>query len=1106
MTTSNHERVSKALQLLNTGLQPFVERELRGVYGKQWEATARTSLSEERRAGKRSQEINWDTTALLRIMWDQWHNVFERTLGQAERSLVSELRDTRNRWAHQRPFTLDDAYRTFDSIQRLLVAISAPEASELERHKQELLRVRFEEQARREQKKVATSPLGAPLLPGLRPWRDIITPHPDVASGRYQQAEFAADLAQVARGEGADEYRDPHAFFQRTFLTEGLRRLLKGALLRLVGDGGDPVVELQTNFGGGKTHSMLALYHLCSGIAPGELAGLESLLQEVGVDRLPPMRRVVLVGTALSPGQPHRKPDGTVVNTLWGEMAYQLLGTDGYALVAKADQTGVNPGSDVLRLLFDVASPCLILIDEWIAHVRQLYGKTDLPAGSFDANLTFAQSLTEAVRSVPHTLLVASLPASDIEVGGDGGREALSRLRNIFGRMESTWRPASTEEGFEIVRRRLFQPITDPKLFASRDAVVREFGQLYRTQHAEFPSDCRESDYMRRITAAYPIHPELFDRLYNDWSSLDKFQRTRGVLRLMATVIHCLWERQDRSYLILPASLPLDNSIVQSELTRYLDDPWKTVIEKDVDGPNALPLRIDRENPNLGRYVATRRVARTLFLGSAPTAQTTNKGLEDRQIKLGCVQPGETVSTFGDALRRLTDQATHLYQNGKRYWIATQPSVNRLAQDRALQQNEDDVQMEIIRRLRLACRERGDFAAVHVVGLSPTDIADEHDVRLVVLSPTMPHSAKDKTSPAQQAACHVLDWRGNSPRHYRNTVVFLAPDHTRLTELENATRQFLAWSSISRERTELNLDAFQENQAETKMKDAEQTIEQRIPETYCWLLTPTQPEPKGPVVWEELRLQGERELAVRAARRLSNDDLLLTQFGGVRLRMELDRIPLWRGNHVHIKQLIEDFAQYLYLPRLRDPQVLIGAIEQGISWIVPDETFAYAERYDPDTQRYSGLSNGQACRVVIDEESMLVQDIRSAAPETVEIQSDPSINVPEVVWYPSEANEQPLRESGTAPLSQATVTVESLAPAPQRYHGTVRIDPLRVSRDAGTIADAIVQHLSGLPGAHVTITLEIEAALPHGTTEHAERTVLENSKVLNFESFGFEEH
>lgn len=531
-----------------------------------------------------------------------------------------------------------------------------------------------------------------------------MTPHPDVASGRYQQAEFAADLWQVFLDDRncANEYRDPTEFFRRTYLTEGLKQLLAGALMRLSGKGGDPVIELQTNFGGGKTHTMLALYHLFFGVSAAELPGTEPIFAAAGASEPPKnVNTAVIVGTKISPGQVDKKSDGTVVRTLWGEIAWQLGGKEGYAMLREADETSTNPG-DVLKELFNRYAPCLILIDEWVAYARQLHDGSDLPAGSFDTHFTFAQTLSESAKNADRTLLVVSIPASDNEIGGDRGKEALNRLKNAIGRVESPWRPASADESFQIVRRRLFQNIADPELFVARDAVVRAFSEMYRHQSQEFPLECREADYERRLKDAYPIHPELFDRLYSDWSSLDRFQRTRGVLRLMAKVIHHLWEANDKSLLILPANVPMADSQVQSELTHYLEDSWLPVIDKDVDGSNSLPISLDRQNPNLGRYSACRRVTRTIYMGSAPIQKAANLGLEDRRIKLGCVQPGENVATFGDALRRLTDQATYLYVDQNRYWISTQPNVTRTAQDRAaqLEQDREKIWEEIIRRLR----------------------------------------------------------------------------------------------------------------------------------------------------------------------------------------------------------------------------------------------------------------------------------------------------------------------------------------------------------------------------------------------------------------------
>src|SRR6266702_424717 len=636
MAITNHERVGKALELLKAGLAPFVERELKSVYKDRAMAQAVGYVGDDRLNASKAL-AQWDAAALMKLLWEAWNDVFRRTLGPAERSLVNELRDTRNRWAHQQVFSGDDAYRALDSVSRLLLAVSAPQADELDKMKNELLRVRFDEQVRVEKRTAAGSLIETAAAGALSPWREVVTPHKDVASGRYQQAEFAADLWQVHLGEGTDEYKHPGEFFRRTFLTESLKRMLVGAVQRLSGGGGDPVVQLQTNFGGGKTHSMLALYHLFSGAATKELGGADTLLAEAGVQKPPQARRVVLVGNKISPGNPVTKSDGTVVRTIWGELAWQLGYASGGAKEAKKafarvkadDEKATSPG-DVLRELFKEYGPCLVLIDEWVAYARQLHEQSDLPAGSFETQFSFAQVLTESAKNVGNCLLVISLPASDtqgsphtqaddVEVGGIRGREALDRLRNVVGRVESSWRPATAEEGFEIVRRRLFEPLAGPDAFKQRDVTARAFADLYHAQSAEFPPECRGGDYEKRVQAAYPIHPEIFDRLYTDWSTRVKFQRTRGVLRLMAAVIHSLWEKGDKNPLILPANIPIDDPRVQFELTRYLSDNWVPILEKDVDGPSSLPLRLDGEVPNLGKFAACRRVARTIYLGSAPT-------------------------------------------------------------------------------------------------------------------------------------------------------------------------------------------------------------------------------------------------------------------------------------------------------------------------------------------------------------------------------------------------------------------------------------------------------------------------------------------------------
>ena len=1110
MATTNHERVNKAMELLREGLAPFVHREVttRVQAGAVHMSAIRRFAEDPQLADKPIE--NWDASALLKLMWATWNDVFRDTLGHTERSIVSELRDWRNKWAHQERFSSDDADRALDSAERLLASVSAPQADEIAKIKRELRRLVLDEEVRGEKRRTAGTLVEAGGSGALKAWRDVATPHRDVSSGRYQQAEFAADLWQVHLGEGADEYRDPREFFRRTFLTESLKGLLATGLRRLAGLGGDPVVQLQTNFGGGKTHSMLALRHLFSGTPPHELAGIDGVLAEVDVTDAVPVRHVVLVGNKISPGNPAVKSDGAVIRTLWGELAYQLGGKTAFERIRADDENATNPG-DALRELLQTFGPCLILIDEWVSYARQLHDQSDLPAGSFETQFTFAQTLTEAVKATENCLLVVSLPASDTsgqgsphtegddsEVGGLRGREALERLRNVVARVESSWRPASAEEGFEIVRRRLFEPLDGPDAFKQRDVTVRTFGDLYRSQRVEFPSECATADYERRIQAAYPIHPEIFDRLYSDWSTLAKFQRTRGVLRLMAAVIHSLWESGDRNPLILPSTIPIDDGRVQNELTRYLADNWTPVIETDVDGANSLPLRIDAEVPNLGKLAATRRVARTVYLGSAPTTAAAHRGIDDGRVKLGCVSPGEAPATFGDALRRLAASATYLYQDGARVWYDTQPTVTKLAEDRAVEltRRPDAAARELEKRLTNNLRQRGDFERIHCLPSSSADIPDDMETRLVVLNAEQLYS-KDADNKAEAAAQTILENRGNTPRLFRNTLVFLAADKVRYQDLDEALRRYLAWDSIVAETQELNLDPHQTKQAEVQRQAAADAVTARLPEAYQWLLTPQQMSPQSAIEWKASRLASSGALAERVSKKLRGDELMIVQFAGSMLRYHMDQVPLWGEDHASVRELAGYFASYLYLPRLAGPDVLAKAAEDGMASLTWEmDAFAVADAYDETAKRYLGLkAGGVSVSLLADSTALLV---RPAAART---QLDAEAPGPSPTPAPPDPTPLGEKQPGIDP---------SIPPPPppakaRRFHGTVNLDTTRVGRDASRIAEEVIAHLSGLVGANVRVTLDIAADIPDGAPEHVVRTVNENSRTLKFSSHEFEE-
>src|SRR5690606_23741476 len=459
------------------------------------------------------------------------------------------------------------------------------------------------------------------------------------------------------------------------------------------------------------------------------------------------------------------------------------------------------------------------------------------------------------------------------------------------------------------------------------------------------------------------------------------------------------------------------------------------------------------------------------------------------------VMPGESPAIFGDALRRLASAATYLYQDGPRAWYATQPTVTKLADDRAeqLKRDPDKVAAELEARVRGDLRKTGDFSRVHPLPRTGADVPDDLDARLVVLPPESAYS-KESGNPAEQAARAILESRGSTPRLYRNTLVFLAADKVRLQDLDEALRKYLAWASIVAEKETLDLSPFQVRQAETQKQAADAAVTARLPETYQWLLVPEQKSPQAAVEWHATRLTGTDALAVRASKKLKSEELLVANLGSTILRKHLDDVPLWRGDHVAVQQLVEDFARYLYLPRLAGPEVLVQAIREGVALLTwQSDTFAYAESHDEMGGRYRGLRAGQVVTFGAEETGLVVKA------DVARRQLDAEVPQPTGTGTSPAPGEPPA--NGAPGSATAAPSAPQLA---RRFHGNARLDPARVGRDAGRIAEEVIAHLVGQPGAEVTVTLEIDARLPSGANEQTVRTVTENCRTLKFESHGFE--
>ncbi|MBQ9395962.1 MAG: DUF499 domain-containing protein, partial [Proteobacteria bacterium] len=721
----NNTIVQEALNIFTPILKDFVKQTLKDKYGAEW--LAKVSLDVRFNTRDIDDYNPQDCPEALYKKLDLSNLISIPTVMKSDfRSIgfnkkytdyLNEIKNWRNEIAHPKGNDLpdEDLTRALDTIARVCDKIAPQNSEQIRALMRDILYTKPIDSQLADNTKTANARTKreqeAIRFEGRLPaWRNIMQPNTDVANDRYKNADFAANLGDVANNNNAaNEYADPVDFFHRTYLTHGMIQLLIQAIRRVSTGNGDPVIQLKTSFGGGKTHTMLTLYHLMRQMVPtDQMRGIPEVLQEAGVEHLPKVKIAVLVGTDLNPSKSKRLPElpGVTVNTLWGEIASQLAIASNrpelYDIVKEADKKGVAPGREALKTLFDACGPCMILIDEFVRYANTIYGADKLPAGTFDNLMTFIQQLAEAAATSKNSLVVASIPESNIELGdGPSGRIALQSIEKFFGRIESVWTPVEPTESFEIVRRRLFKSCDDED---ARNAVCQEFAKMYYEQKEQFPAEASDPNYKNRLVSCYPIHPEVFDILYQVWSTIEQFQRTRGVLRYMAGVVHYLWEIGDQSPLIMPWAMPFCDAQVSGELIKLLgsNNVWQPIISKEIDGAQSIPNQIDKADSRLGQINAARRVTRMIMFSTAPSLRAQKvRGITRSDIHLGVCMPGESPSAYDDALSRLTEKLAYLYNDtlaDTHYWFDTRPTLRKMMQDR-MQQIEPSAMIEDIKRV-----------------------------------------------------------------------------------------------------------------------------------------------------------------------------------------------------------------------------------------------------------------------------------------------------------------------------------------------------------------------------------------------------------------------
>ena len=819
------------------------------------------------------------------------------------------------------------------------------------------------------------------------PWKDAIVPHQDIIDGLLLQSQFAANLQEVYDGRADDTvYGNPVMFFRHTYLTEGITDLLTESLRRLAGKGGHPIIKAQTSFGGGKTHSLIALYHLVTsssiiGNTSEEIedhdnrARIREILRNSGANIDEELQPAVSVlhGTHLSPTDSATTPKGDPLNTLWGVMAYQLAGEDGYEIIGEAARTGIAPGGQQLQALFRHAGPSLILVDELVNYARNLEGL------QLDRLYTFFQNLTDVIPGTDNVVMVVSLPASEREQGDERAIEATKILENILTRVEAVWRPADPHEGFEVIRRRLFQDYTCNE--KAREVICEEFRRLYRRENVRknLPENARTEEYIQRIKESYPIHPELFDRLFEDWGTKQNFQQTRGALRMMASFIHHLYYSDNSDPLIMPGNLPLQHTDVNGQFLSLLSENWNPVFS-EVDSPNSRVHSIDDRNENSRRWEVAQRIARAIFLGSMP--ERHNPGLTDRQVRLGVLMPGLPMNDYNQALSLMDQQLLYLYRREGRRYFNAELRVDRAAADRkSIFQYEDD-DHEIATIIEDLC---SNVASIVVCPTETDEIPDRSLLQIVILRPEAVYSSNSDTASAE--ATTITRFCGGEPRRFPNALIFNAMHAGRLQNLRSIARSGLAWKSLVEGSDRIDHLSDQGRlEVSQEITNAQQDLVKQLANAYNYVAVP-KPSVNGELTfkWEPMRFTQDHRLDEELSGLIdSAESKWFAEYTDQKIQDTILQTIAANSpfQHVRVSDAIDYLASDLTHPRIAG----VKHFQAAVSKLIDAGTVGYATSHDPASGIYIDLvvAGGQPpdaielSDLLLDSESSVIANVLAA--------------------------------------------------------------------------------------------------------------------------------
>lgn len=758
----------------------------------------------------------------------------------------------------------------------------------------------------------------------LKAWREVAVPHADIRQGKFDASVFAADLGEVLAGRGAVDYRDATTFFSKTYLTSGLSELLIDVMQRLSGKRkGEPVIQLQTPFGGGKTHTLLTLYHLLkSPNESGKLTQIKELLSKAGIKQVPSANVACLVGTALG---------ATGGRTFWGEMAYQLDGgKEGklYKLIADNDEQKIAPGTDLLGKMLEEAGPSMILLDEILVYLIKAAGVKVGDSTLRGNTLTFLQELSIAVSNCPHACMVVTLTSQIAEFFEEGAEVVHQSLEKVMGRVEKVKQTVEGQEIFEVIRRRLFEDIGSEE---DHRAIAEAYWQMYQKLGEDVPSHCREPGYRDALVAAYPFHPELISVLYERWGSIPTFQRTRGVLKLLADCISDLYQNKNNDPLIQSSSINVGASAVRGELVKHTGhgNVFLSVIDSDIAGKGAKAPEIDRQlGSEYAKESVAEKVARACFLYSFSGGQ--QKGATLPQIKLSVLNPEMAPPFVSDALDRMTKRLWYLYHESGLYRFESRPNLNRILVDREeMVRSEPDKVRDFARGVLNDLIGDATFR-VYRYPEEDRDVGDEARLSLVVLDLNQCASEDGLPQDTKDFVTGILKNKGKDFRKHSNMLVFLAPDEQRSSEVMDAARRLLALRNIEDDKsTKRQLTEEQLKDLASRLKEAEARLPSALTTAYRHVVVPAEKKTVRCFDMGILGSPGQTILSSRVLEYLTAEGQIVDSLDP---KIMIERFGLWPEDQETLKvtTLAEYFTQLTHLPRLSGSHVLPDCLAKGV--------------------------------------------------------------------------------------------------------------------------------------------------------------------------------